>query len=333
MASKSPVTASTASLSPFLLALLCLCSIMMQGMTILFGFTIRRTDLWLLAVLAGLCFALCLPSGSRMRDRLTGPLQTCVAVVAILDFTLVFPWQAQAFALPLVDDTVRGIDLALGFDHVAWMRWLNANPGIRAVLDVSYRCMIPQMVVVIGLYAASGRYRALDRYLAAFAIAIFLTSILSIAAPTRGIVAFLDPAWRGTPSWPHGATDVAAYDALRSGALRDLSGRPELGIISFPSFHAASAVLSAWSFWVFPSLRLPAIVLDGIMSIATVGCGGHYVMDVAAGHLVAGLAILLAVRGSDLGYRLLDRLASSPALLYRPTDPSARVATAERATR
>jgi hypothetical protein len=35
---------------------------------------------------------------------------------------------------------------------------------------------------------------------------------------------------------------VAAYDALRSGALRDLSGRPELGIISFPSFHAASAV-------------------------------------------------------------------------------------------
>ncbi len=76
--------------------------------------------------------------------------------------------------------------------------------------------MIPQAVLIISLCLGTGRIRHLDRYLCAFALAIILTSAISILMPTHGIVADLDPTLRTTPAWPFAATDVATYDALRS---------------------------------------------------------------------------------------------------------------------
>ncbi len=45
--------------------------------------------------------------------------------------------------------------------------------------------MIPQAVLIISLCLVTGRIRHLDRYLCAFAIAIILTSAISILMPTH----------------------------------------------------------------------------------------------------------------------------------------------------
>jgi membrane-associated phospholipid phosphatase len=266
-----------------------------------------------------LCLALRLPAPLRSRPWLIAPFDACIAVFAILDISLVLPWQVQAFNLPLVDHAVLAFDRSLGFDHVAWMGWLNSHPQALSVLTAAYESMVRQPQAIIALCLVTGRIRHLDRYLCAFIIAIFLTSAISILLPTRGIVAILEPALRATPAWPHSATDVATYDALRAGALRDL-GVPEVGIISFPSFHAASAVLAAWGFWAWRVTRYPALALNATVTIATVGCGGHYIADVLAGYVLAGCSILLAVRGSNLGYVALGRLVE----LFRIVEQSAK---------
>ncbi len=61
---------------------------------------------------------------------------------------------------------------------------------------------------------------------------------------------------------------------------------------------------------------LPCCGVERDLCIATVGCGGHYIADVLVGILVAVCSIILAVRGSDLGYIFLDRAARLFAKLH-----------------
>ncbi|MDP4021920.1 phosphatase PAP2 family protein [Methylobacterium sp. NEAU 140] len=306
---RSAARAYYGHLSPFLFSLCFAGALLVEGMSFLFGFKTQALRPASVLALIVLCLTLRLPTFLRRRPWLVVPVETFVAVVVILDITLILPWQAQAFALPLVDDLIRTLDLAVGFDHVAWMAWLNRRPDIVQVFTICYKSMIPQTIVIIVLCLVTGRVRRLDSYLCAFVLAIFLTSAVSILLPTRGIVAILDPALRGTVAWPFAATDVATYDALRSGALRDLFGVPTLGIVSFPSFHAASAVLGAWAFWLWPATRYPALALNLTMAVASIGCGAHYLMDILVGFCIAIGSIGLAVYGSDLSYTAFSKLA------------------------
>jgi membrane-associated phospholipid phosphatase len=65
------------------------------------------------------------------------------------------------------------------------------------------------------------------------------------------------------------------------------------GIVTFPSFHAASATLFAWGFWSIRWARWPMLVLNLAMIAASVPIGGHYYVDVLAGVAIAGISIAL----------------------------------------
>ena len=61
------------------------------------------------------------------------------------------------------------------------------------------------------------------------------------------------------------------------------------GLVSFPSFHVAGAILVTWAFRHRPKVLIPLIVLNTGLAISTVITGEHYLVDVvAAGPLVAG---------------------------------------------
>jgi membrane-associated phospholipid phosphatase len=66
------------------------------------------------------------------------------------------------------------------------------------------------------------------------------------------------------------------------------------GIVTFPSFHAAAAVLLAWAASGIPFLRYPMIALNFLMLISAIPIGGHYAIDVIAGSLVAAVSIVAA---------------------------------------
>ncbi|MGO6996059.1 phosphatase PAP2 family protein [Rhizobium leguminosarum] len=63
------------------------------------------------------------------------------------------------------------------------------------------------------------------------------------------------------------------------------------GIISFPSVHAAVAVLCSWGAWTIRWIRFPMILLNALMLLAAITEGGHYVVDLVAGIGVAGFSI------------------------------------------
>ena len=66
------------------------------------------------------------------------------------------------------------------------------------------------------------------------------------------------------------------------------------GIITFPSFHAAAAILALWAFWGIWWLRPFALITNVSMLLATPVIGGHYFVDILAGILVAVGAIFAA---------------------------------------
>ena len=80
---------------------------------------------------------------------------------------------------------------------------------------------------------------------------------------------------------------------IRAGAWTTLDFEKVEGIITFPSFHAALGVLFPyalrqikWAFW-------PAMLVNGTMILSTPVVGGHYLVDVIAGVVVAAASILL----------------------------------------
>ena len=99
--------------------------------------------------------------------------------------------------------------------------------------------------------------------------------------------------------------------------LRHLEVLGLSGIVTFPSFHAASAVLYAWALWAVRWMRPVALLANGAMLAATPLNGGHYFVDVIAGMAIAALAIVAARRvGQAIGRRqgALGAAAPVPAM-------------------
>jgi membrane-associated phospholipid phosphatase len=95
---------------------------------------------------------------------------------------------------------------------------------------------------------------------------------------------------------------------VRDGSLRELDMRKLGGIITFPSFHAAAAVLYLWALWSVWWMRPVALIACGTMLVATPIGGGHFFVDVFAGIAVAVLAIVAA---RWIGQRLTEPAAQS----------------------
>ena len=84
------------------------------------------------------------------------------------------------------------------------------------------------------------------------------------------------------------------------------------GLITFPSFHTALAVVTAWAFWGTRYIAGPTLVLNLTVIASTVPVGGHYFVDVFAGAAIAGARI------AGLAWRPWERTVAAPAALAGP---------------
>src|SRR3546814_20902905 len=60
------------------------------------------------------------------------------------------------------------------------------------------------------------------------------------------------------------------FERLRSGALRTLGSESLTGIITFPSFPAAAAVLLGWGFASFGMLGWPLVALNTLQFVSAI---------------------------------------------------------------
>lgn len=184
---------------------------------------------------------------------------------------------AAAAANPLADDWLLAADAALGLSAPATVAWAHQHPWFLLCMKLAYFSVIPQTAIVL---LALAEKPALWQFLARFMLAAQITVCFFFFFPAEGLPTSITPGI------------AERFYALRAGA--DVDWQSAQGIITFPSFHTAWAIILVAAFWPTP-LRWPAIALNAAMLASTVTVGGHYYVDVVAGAIVA----LVVVRSTD----------------------------------
>lgn len=225
-------------------------------------------------------------------------LAAFVAAAGILSYLCV------TLRLPLIDDALIRLDGHLGFDWPAVYDRIRAHPALQRALAFAYDSAQWQL---IGIPIWLGLTRR-DDDLSEFVTLFMLTSmmVLLISTPFPAASAFL----HFRVSDPVALSGVSDFVRLRDGTLRVIDLAALQGMVSLPSFHTVLGVLFAYALRRVRVVAPFALLFNGWMIVSTPTQGGHYLVDVLAGLLVA-FAAIFALRYAA------DARASSNAALFR----------------
>jgi hypothetical protein len=233
-----------------------------------------------------------LRSKPQVFSMLTAVAQMMLVVSIMISMTYI----ATSANLPLQDANLLAFDRAIGFDFRSYVSFINDRPWLIYVLALGYRAIEwPIWLIVIALPLA-GYYRRAGEFVCAFALALIVTTCVSTLIPATGVYGTMGLAPADFPNvMPQSYYDgMREIPALRDGTLRMLDLFHLGGVLTFPSFHAISAILYTWAMWPMRWLRPLNLLCNGAMLVATPVGGGHYLVDVIAGAAVAAGSIYAA---------------------------------------
>lgn len=211
-------------------------------------------------------------------------------------------FMVTALARPMADDLLSRADVFLGFDWVGLFRFYQRHPNILPFARLAYFSMLALLAIIPLALVITGREARAWVFITAYAFAGVATVAIHPFFPAAGPYVHFGIAPADLPSlglrfpWVVGET----IDAIRSGKVREISTSLS-GLVSFPSFHAASGFLLAWAIAPVPRLRVLLILLIAAMIAATPTIGSHYFIDLVAGAIVALLAIFLGTVATRRG--------------------------------
>jgi PAP2 superfamily len=243
----------------------------------------------------------------RPRERLADLAQTGVQLLLLFAAAGVLSYTLTVTALPLQDDLFARGDALLGFDWLAWFRAVTAQPLLRSVLHLAYITATPQLVAMAIYLALTGQGARNAELIWTLAISLIVIIPLSALLPGAGafvrydVVAVVD------------APFVPEFAMLRAGALTMVDLNQLQGVITFPSFHTTLAVLYPYVVRGNRRVFVGCALLNLMMLLSIPSEGGHYLVDVFAGALIAAVAIGAAARIEQRLSAPMPRAALSPA--------------------
>lgn len=248
-----------------------------------------------LACLAALCACGC----GLLRvgyPRLGGLLEASTQITALSCAAAWATVLLAATALPLADPLLARADalLFLGFDWCSLLPFIAGQNKLMTFLSYAYASISWQPGMILVALFASGKCGRSWTFVLAWGVTLAISAALFPLLPALGtylhfgipsgdVPGILVPA-----AWRH----VELLLPVRDGHMRSISPDALYGIVTFPSFHAAAAVLLGWAGWALRPLRWPCVLLNGAMFASALIIGGHYLIDLAAGGVIAAAAIL-----------------------------------------
>jgi membrane-associated phospholipid phosphatase len=239
----------------------------------------------------------------RAEPRLAAGLESTAQVVAFAAVGAPLSYLAAATNLPLYDHWFDAADRALGFDWNALLAIMNDAPWLFTALRLIYMSLTLQMTMAVLCLAFSGRLVWLRVYTLAFLFAALVTIAVSAVLPAAGVWPHYELTATDSHILPTVHTSWPVFYGLRDGSFRALVAVGSEGIITFPSLHAALAVILIAALWPLRRLRWTILTANAVMLVATPIDGSHYLTDVLAGVAIAVLCLYAARARSPTGLR------------------------------
>jgi membrane-associated phospholipid phosphatase len=234
--------------------------------------------------------------GDRADPKLIFSLGTIGQVIITCALVGPLSYVAGKIGFPLQDQALLAIDRALGLDPEPIARFVNDHPWLADILSRGYGLIKWPLLGIPVVLALTARYVRLQLFMLAMSLALAVTIAISALVPAIGTYYGLQLPAAQLPD-----VNTAVYAgqlrdilALRDGSLHQLQLFRLSGIVSFPSFHAASAVLYMWALWPVRRIGGIAAALNLLMIAATPVIGAHYIVDVAGGIALAAASIWAA---------------------------------------
>ncbi|WP_077374575.1 phosphatase PAP2 family protein [Mesorhizobium prunaredense] len=236
---------------------------------------------------------------ARLIGRLAGMALTLLNLCAItIPFGCafgVFICLASANGRPLIDGDLAAIDLALGFDWPSFLALTNRNPTISAILVATYHSAGYQMLALALVHASMGRLDRLLEFSVACAVCLTITGTIVALFPAEGAYAYFKPT---AETFSNFTTDAGMWHyptllKLRSGEPFAIVLSEAQPLVTFPSFHSSIGVLVAYSVRWWRFVFWPVVLLEAVMIVSTIPEGGHHLIDLIAGIVVAAVSIFV----------------------------------------
>lgn len=261
------------------------------------GLSLEPVAYGITLAIAGLLVAIAyrhqLTKGELADPKLVFSLGTIGQVILTCAIVGPLSYVAGKMNWPLQDDALLAIDRALGLDPEPIMHFVNDHPWLADILSRGYGLIKWPLLGIPVVLTLTARYVRLQMFMLAMSLALAVTIAISAMVPAIGTFYGLQlPA----AHFPEINTMIYAGQlrdilALRDGSLHELHLFFLSGIVSFPSFHAASAVLYMWALWPVRRIGGIAAALNVLMIAATPAIGAHYLIDVFGGIALAAASI------------------------------------------
>ncbi|WP_210191534.1 phosphatase PAP2 family protein, partial [Bradyrhizobium guangdongense] len=245
------------------------------------------------------CYAFCAIYFSFVRPnpKIARGLICFGQLVVVILMGVMLSYAASTVPLPYRDADLHAMDQWLGFDRAGYLAVVKKHEGLRNALSLAYNSMMSQNILVLAAAILTRRLDRLQFYIIAFAVAVTATAAIACFIPAANAIIYVDRVATELSTLPDGGHSYfPVLEGLRNGTLRVIDFRSVEGLISFPSFHTANAILFVWALWPIRILRFVLVPLNLLLIAGTPLCGAHYGVDVIGGAAVACGAIAATTR-------------------------------------
>lgn len=237
------------------------------------------------------------------------------AIAAMMSGSMTFSYAciAASAPFPLIDEQLAAIDSALGFDWRAHLAFVGAWPLLASTLAAFYHKTILGLLYVIIFLWIIGRPDRLLEFFWLFMLTAMAANLIALVAPAAGAFVHYAPSAeaRGTIASDSGVWHLAHFNALRDGTFALFEPAKAQGLITFPSFHTAGALLIPIALRGHGPITIVAGVAAAVIALSTLAIGGHYLIDVVAGAIIAFTLLPVARRFTTASFAAGRRAGSA----------------------
>lgn len=219
------------------------------------------------------------------QSAITRSLREIVLFFTILCCIALMTNAIQLTPFKPIDPWIIQLEKMLHLNLLPMMDWAAQFPTLNHLLHIGYSSLEYQMACLPLLGIMNKQYHRLRIYYCLLLVTTLLGFMSYYFFPTTGPASHLHSALFTTEQY---ATGLKFYQIHHGIAPSTIAG----GLIAMPSYHTIWALLSLYLAFPQKILFLGLLPLNGLLIMACVCLGWHYVLDILVASLIVSLSYL-----------------------------------------